>query len=145
MTLFILKNNYSYNHVKKYAYKSENTLITPFHTKNNYIFNHAYPQNSYIFTRPQNIHITPFHTKNNFKRNNPYKKPSHTNNPYEKASHTNHHILTIRMKNHYTNIIRINIFAVINQTNKHKAKIYNQCTHTQIIIQIFCVFSLSYI
>ena len=36
-------------------------------------------------------------------------------------------------KNHLTNpqtniiITRINIFVVINQTNKHKAKIYNQC------------------
>ena len=61
------------------------------------------------------------------------KKPSHTNNSYEKPSHTNHRTLTIRvknyrtltilMKNHYTNIMRINIFVVINQTNKHKAKI----------------------
>ena len=41
MTLFILKNNYSYSHVKKYAYKSENTLITSFLTKNNYIYNHV--------------------------------------------------------------------------------------------------------
>ena len=36
-----------------------------------------------------------------------------------------------------TNIItvRINIFVVINQINKHKAKIYNQCRYTQIIIK----------
>ena len=39
----------------------------------------------------------------------------------------NHRILTIRMKNHYTNIMRISSFVVINQTNKHKAKICNQC------------------
>ena len=68
------------------------------------------------------------------------KKPSHTNNSYEKPSHTNHRTLTIRvknyrtltilMKNHYTNIMRINIFVVINQTNKHKAKIYNHWTYT---------------
>ena len=44
-------------------------------------------------------------------------------------------------KNHRTNpltniiITRINIFVAINQTNKHKAKIYNQCTYTQIIIK----------
>ena len=44
-------------------------------------------------------------------------------------------------KNHLTNpqtniiITRINIFVVINQTNKHKAKIYNQCTYTQVIIK----------
>ena len=29
------------------------------------------------------------------------------------------------------------IFVVINQTNKHKARIYNQCTYTQIIIKKF--------
>ena len=33
------------------------------------------------------------------------------------------------MKNYYTNIMRLNIFVVINQTNKHKPKIYNQCTY----------------
>ena len=31
--------------------------------------------------------------------------------------------------------MRINIFVVINQINKHKAKIYNQCTYTPIIIK----------
>ena len=41
------------------------------------------------------------------------------------------------MKNHYTNIMRINIFVVINQINKHKAKIYNHCTYAQIIIKTF--------
>ena len=40
------------------------------------------------------------------------------------------------MKYHYTKIIRINLFVVINQTNKHKAKIYNHCMYTQIIIII---------
>ena len=80
-----------------------------------------------------------------------HKKPSHTNNS-NKNHHTltirmkNHHILTIRMKNysqtifiknHYTNIMRINIFVVINQINKHKAKICNHCTYTQIIIKKF--------
>ena len=34
------------------------------------------------------------------------------------------------MKNYYTNIMRLNIFVVINQTNKHKPKIYNQCTYS---------------
>ena len=31
--------------------------------------------------------------------------------------------------------MKINIFADINQINKHKAKIYNQCTYTAIIIK----------
>ena len=68
------------------------------------------------------------------------KKPQNINNSCEKLPHTNnshknHHILTIRMKSHYTNITRINIFVVINQINKHKAKIYNHCMYTQIIIK----------
>ena len=45
------------------------------------------------------------------------------------------------LTNPQTNIItRTNIFVVINQTNKHKAKIYNQCT--QIIIKKVYFFSL---
>ena len=48
-------------------------------------------------------------------------------------------------KNHLTNpqtniITRINIFVVINQINKHKAKIYNHCMYTQIIIKNFLLF-----
>ena len=31
------------------------------------------------------------------------------------------------------NIMRINIFAIINQINKHKAKIYDQCIITQLL------------
>ena len=42
------------------------------------------------------------------------------------------------MKNHYTNIMRINIY--INQINKHKAKIYDQCTYTLIIIKKFHIY-----
>ena len=49
------------------------------------------------------------------------------------------------MKKHYTNITRINIFVVINQINKHKAKICNHCVYTQIIIKKIYFFSLSYI
>ena len=84
--------------------------------------------------------MTPFHTKNNFKSNNMYKKPSHTNNIHKKPSHTNNSCekpshITIRVKNHHTNIMRINIFVVINQINKHKAKIYDQCMYTLIIIK----------
>ena len=75
--------------------------------------------------KPPNIHITTFHTKNNFKRNNLHKK----NHRILTIRMKNHHILTIRMENHYTNM-RINIFVVINQTNKHKAKIYNHWTYT---------------
>ena len=36
--------------------------------------------------------------------------------------------------------MRINIFVVINQINKHKAKIYNHCMYTQIIIKNFLLF-----
>ena len=46
------------------------------------------------------------------------------------------------MKNHYANIMRINIFVVINQKNKHKAKIYNQCMYALIIIKKIHFFSL---
>ena len=41
--------------------------------------------------------------------------------------------------------MRINIFIVINQINKHKAKTYNQCTYIAIIIKKNYFFSLSYI
>ena len=44
----------------------------------------------------------------------------------------------------YLIITRINIFfvifVVINQINKHKAKIYNHCMYTQIIIKNFLLF-----
>ena len=49
-------------------------------------------------------------------------------------------------KNHHTNpktnniATRINIFVVINQVNKHKTKIYNQCTYTLIVIKFFLLF-----
>ena len=36
--------------------------------------------------------------------------------------------------------MRINIFAIINQTNKDKAKIYNYCMYTQIIIKNVSLF-----
>ena len=93
-----------------------------------------------------NMHKTSPHTSNSHKKsshtNNMHKKPSHTNNLYEKPPHKNHRILTICMKKHYTNIVRINIFAVINQINKHKANIYNQCMYTLIIIKKNHFFSL---
>ena len=67
----------------------------------------------------------PFHTtNNNLKENNPRK---------------NHYILTIRIKNHYAKNFHknhcTNNFAVINQIDKHKAKIHNHCMYTQIIIK----------
>ena len=74
---------------------------------------------------------TPFYTNNNnnFKGNN---------------LHKNHHTPTIYIKNHYTNNFHknhcTNNFAVINQTDKHKAKIDNHCMYTQIIIKIFLLF-----
>ena len=36
---------------------------------------------------------------------------------------------------YYENKYFFMIFVVINQTNKHKAKIYNQCTYTQVVIK----------
>ena len=39
-------------------------------------------------------------------------------------------------------IMRINIFVVINQINKHTVKIHDQCTYTQIISKRFYCFSL---
>ena len=53
-------------------------------------------------------------------------------------------------KNHLTNpqtniiITRINIFVVINQINKHKAKIYNHCKYTQIILKKIPFFFAEY-
>ena len=49
MSPFTLKNNYVYNRVKKYTYKSENTLITPFILKNNHVkkHTHKYKKNSF--------------------------------------------------------------------------------------------------
>ena len=44
----------------------------------------------------------------------------------------NHHTLAIRMENHHKNIMRINIFLVINQTNNHKAKIYDYARMPQL-------------
>ena len=58
---------------------------------------------------------------------------------------SNASIMHIFFKNHLkklqTNIItRINTSITINQINKHKAKIDNQCMYTQIIIKIFKIF-----
>ena len=53
------------------------------------------------------------HKKSSYTKN-PYKKIPNTNNLYKKPLHKNLCILTIRMKNHYTNIMRINIFLVVN-------------------------------
>ena len=80
-----------------------------------------------ICFKSNKLHTKPPH--NNFYANNLHKKPSHTKN-----SHKNHHT------NPSPPIIKsINIFVVI---NKHKAKIYNHCTYTQIIIKnIFPFFS----
>ena len=83
--LLILKNNYIHNHVKKYTYKSENTLITPFHTKKKIIVLKSIPinlKNTLIIlfcTKNDFLKviicikiiisiIIPFHTKNNFKK-----------------------------------------------------------------------------
>ena len=41
--------------------------------------------------------------------------------------------------------MRINIFVVINQINKHKVEIYNHCTYTKIIIKKIYFFSSRFI
>ena len=46
--------------------------------------------------------------------------------------HTNH---SHKKKSYIIIIMSINIFVVINQINKHKVKIYNNCTYTKIIIK----------
>ena len=58
--------------------------------------------------------------------------------------HIKNHLITTfhtnnSHKNHHTNTTRVNIFVIINQINKHKAKIYNHCTYTLIIIKKFVV------
>ena len=50
--------------------------------------------------------------------------PFHTNDSHKKTSY----IIII---------MRINIFVVINQINKHKLKIYNHCKYTKIVIKSF--------
>ena len=59
-----------------------------------------------------------------------HKKLSHINNMHTNNSH----------KNQHTNITRINIFCNHYSNNKHKAKIYNQCMYTQIIIKKILLF-----
>ena len=56
-------------------------------------------------------------------------------------SHKNH------LTNPHTNIIitKMIIFVVINQTYKHKGKIYNQCAYTLIIMKNVYFFSLLFI
>ena len=55
-----------------------------------------------------------------------HKKSPHINNMHTNNSH----------KNHHTNIMRINIFVAI---NKYKAKIYDHCMYTLIIIKKFII------
>ena len=52
--------------------------------------------------------------------------------------HTNH---SHKKKSYIIIIMSINIFVVINQINKHKVKIYNNCTYTKPIIKNFYFFS----
>ena len=74
--------------------------------------------------------------------------PLHTNNNNFKGNnlHKNHHAPTICIKNHYTNNFHKNRcrnnFAVIKQIDQHKAKIYNHCMYTQIIIKKYLLFFL---
>ena len=115
--------------------------------------NHLYKEPS----DTNNLYKKPSHTSNLHKKpshtSNLHKKPWHTSNLHKKLSHTNnshknHHILTILIKTNTqappplppTNIMGINIFVVINQTNKDKAKIYNHCKYTQIIVKKILLF-----
>ena len=73
----------------------------------------------------------------------------HTHNPFllkitfkSNNFHSNHHILTIFTNNHYTNIMRTNIF-LWPAINKYKAKIYDQCMYTLIIIIFLKLFSFT--
>ena len=60
--------------------------------------------------------------------------PFHTNHSHKKTSYIIIIIIIII-------IMSINIFIIINQINKHKVKIYNDCTYTKIIIKNFYFFS----
>ena len=57
-----LKNNYIKITFKKYTYKSENTLMIPFHAKQN----NRVKKHTHKLTPLSNIHIAPFRIKNNF-------------------------------------------------------------------------------
>ena len=71
--------------LKKYTYKSENTVTTPFNTKKIITFIITLKSIPAKLTRFPNIHIILFNTKNNFKRNNlNIKNPSYTNNKHKK-------------------------------------------------------------
>ena len=56
----------------------------------------------------------------------------------------NHRLLTTCIKNDHTNNSHknhyTNNFIIINQINKHKAKIYNCCMYTRLIIKNFLLF-----
>ena len=100
------------------------------HKKPSHI-NHLYKKPSHT----KNLYQKPSHKKSSY-TSNLYKKPSHTSNLHKNPSHTNNAHKN-QHKTPQTNIMRINIFVVINKANKHKAKIYNHCKYTQIIIRNF--------
>ena len=50
-------------------------------------------------------------------------------------THKNHPYKPLNKHYYYENKCFFMIFVVINQTNKHKAKIYNHCVNTLIIIK----------
>ena len=109
MTPFILKNNYIKITLKKYTYKSENILTIPFYTKNYHVKEDTHKSKKYshnIFFTLKTIYIKiiisiiSFHTKKLLKIT---------------ILINNHHILIIFINSYHTNIMKINIFASINQ------------------------------
>ena len=62
-------------------------------------------------------------------------------NSYARNASIMHIFFKTHLKKLQTNIITgINISITINQINKHKAKIYNHCMYTEVIIKKFLLF-----
>ena len=76
MTPLHTKNNYIKITLKRFAYKSENILMSSFYTKKNNRVKKAYLQNLH----PKHTHKPLFLLKITFKSNNSHKKSSNTNN-----------------------------------------------------------------
>ena len=112
--------------LKKHTYKSENTWHSFFvHSlfqilkKRNYKSENTW--NSFFAHSP--FQILKKHTYES--QNTPFDTNNNNNNFKGNNLHKNHHTYN---------------FVIINQTNKYKAKIYNPCMYTQIIIKKISVF-----
>ena len=122
--LYVTQKSLNLFFILKVIFKSNNA-----HKKSLYLFfivkiifkcNNAHKKSLYLF----------FILKIIFKSNNAHK--SHPTNPPNKYYY-------------YENKYFFMIFVVINQTNKHKAKIYDHYTYTQIIIKKFHNYSKKFI